>query len=291
MRLIRFLPSALFVMLGVLATQAQPANDAFANAWTMSGSVVSTNGNSNNGTKETGEPNITGRNGGRSVWFRWTAPASGATRIDTAGSSFNTLLGVYTGTAVNALTLVAENDNVGGFDGTSRVEFSAQAGTVYRIAVDGRSNFGGGGPSSGNYNLNIQLLASVALTSPTNGAVYSSAAAIPLALDASSVPTPPVTGTEFFRNGILLGTDNTSPFTFSATGSPTGTNSFRGVAIDSGGVRWTSAPVNVLVLNPGVTITSPADGTSFTSTNPVNIAASGLLPSGTITNVNFFVNG
>ena len=42
-----------------------------------------------------------GREGGASVWWTWTAPASGRAVVTTRGSSFDTLLGVYTGTAVD----------------------------------------------------------------------------------------------------------------------------------------------------------------------------------------------
>ena len=56
--------------------------------------------------------------------------------VDTAGSSFDTLLGVYTGTAVGALTTVASNDDANGTT-QSQVSFAAVAGTTYRIAVDG----------------------------------------------------------------------------------------------------------------------------------------------------------
>src|SRR5262245_26908427 len=159
-------------------THAQPANDNFANAWTLTGTAITTNGNSGqtqagipNATKEAGEPNHAGLPGGRSVWFNWTAPTNGQSRIDTIGSGFNTLLGVYTGTAVNALTLVAANDNISeGFGGNnaSRVEFSAVAGTTYRIAIDGRSGFNGQNPASGPYVLHVQVLASVFITTPTN---------------------------------------------------------------------------------------------------------------------------
>ena len=56
--------------------------------------------------------------------------------IRTTGSSIDTLLAVYTGTAVNALTAVAANDDEPGLV-TSAVTFSAVAGTTYQIAVDG----------------------------------------------------------------------------------------------------------------------------------------------------------
>jgi len=47
------------------------------------------------------------------------------------------LLGVYTGSAVNGLTGVASNDDVGTTDLTSSVRFQATASVVYRIRVDG----------------------------------------------------------------------------------------------------------------------------------------------------------
>jgi len=117
------------VLLGAVAAQAQPANDNFANAWTLTGPSTATNGSTSLpsfATKEAGEPNHAGLVGGRSVWFNWTAPTNGTTRITTLGSSFNTLLAVYTGNAVNSLTLIAANDNAGGAAGnSSRVEFFA----------------------------------------------------------------------------------------------------------------------------------------------------------------------
>ena len=46
------------------------------------------------------------------------------------------MLGVYTGNAVNALTLVASSDDIGGLT-QSRVTFNAIGGTIYYIAVHG----------------------------------------------------------------------------------------------------------------------------------------------------------
>src|SRR5204863_236523 len=74
-----------------------------------------------------------------SVWWSWTAPAAGATTIDTIGSAFDTTRSEYSGAGVAGLTTVASDDDGGG-NQTSRVAFTAVAGTTYRIAVDG---FGG----------------------------------------------------------------------------------------------------------------------------------------------------
>ena len=87
-------------------------------------------------TKEPGEPNHVGNVGGKSVWWSWTAPANGSVALDTVGSSFDTLLAVYTGSSVSNLTSVAA-DNDSGTNGASLLTFSAVAGTEYNIAVDG----------------------------------------------------------------------------------------------------------------------------------------------------------
>jgi V8-like Glu-specific endopeptidase len=110
-----------------------PGNDDFADAYPISGSSGSTSGTNVGATKEPGEPNHAGNAGGASVWWTWTAPASGEATIDTFGSTFDTLLAVYTGTSFQG---IAANDDAGGTLQSS-VIFPATAGTLYRIAVDG----------------------------------------------------------------------------------------------------------------------------------------------------------
>jgi hypothetical protein len=53
------------------------------------------------------------------------------------GSSFDTLLAVYSGTALNGLSVVTAGDDVSVTELTSEATFDATAGTTYRIAVDG----------------------------------------------------------------------------------------------------------------------------------------------------------
>ena len=126
-----------------------PANDNFANAQVIAGCSGSVDGSNFNSTKEAGEPTHVAGAGSRSVWYQWQAPSTGSVTITTAGSTYDTVLAVYTGTSVNALggTLVKNNDDVGGdpHDVTSTVTFPANAGTIYRIAVDGYDNGGSGG--------------------------------------------------------------------------------------------------------------------------------------------------
>jgi len=118
-------------------SHAQPVNDAFADGQSISDSAGSVTGNNVGATKETGEPNHAGDPGGHSVWYRWTAPASAPVTIDTTGSSFDTLLAVYTGSSVGGLTPIASNDDISSTIKQSQLSFTAQAGTTYQIAVDG----------------------------------------------------------------------------------------------------------------------------------------------------------
>jgi hypothetical protein len=137
-----------------------PSNDNFANAVVLQGASGSTTGSNLTATKEATDPTfIAGNAGGKSVWFFWTAPGAGATTIDTTGSDYDTLLGVYTG-GQGALSLVGENDDiVRGQVLESRVQFTAVAGVTYRILVDG---FDG---DTGNFRLNWS--GSVATPTPT----------------------------------------------------------------------------------------------------------------------------
>lgn len=131
-----------------------PPNDNFVNAQGITGTSGSVNGTNIFATKEGSEPSHSpdGNLGGRSVWYVWTAPSSGSATFTTEGSDFDTLLAVYTGSAVNALTGIVKNDDVqSGVITTSTVQFPAVGGTVYHIAVDG---FDG---DQGNITLNFTL--------------------------------------------------------------------------------------------------------------------------------------
>ena len=130
-----------------------PANDNFANAQVINGCSGSVNGTNVGATKEAGEINhlstTNDPNGGtRSIWYSWQAPSSGSVTFDTQGSTFDTVLGIYTGNAVNNLAgnVIGQNDDqVPGSLRTSTITFTAVGGTTYKIAVDGYNNGGAGG--------------------------------------------------------------------------------------------------------------------------------------------------
>ena len=78
----------------------------------LSGLPASATGTNVDATTESGEPEPEENTpGGHSVWWSWTAPADGDVTVDTCGSDFDTMLAVYTGSSVEALTPVATNGN------------------------------------------------------------------------------------------------------------------------------------------------------------------------------------
>lgn len=99
-------------------------------------------------TKEVGEPEIdSSSNAGKTAWWKWTAPENGLCTVDTRLVAelvpvVDSVIGVFTGTAVNALTEVASSDDAypyvqSGYIGSAKCTFFAVQGTTYHIVVDG----------------------------------------------------------------------------------------------------------------------------------------------------------
>ena len=148
---------AALLVLGASARAAAPANDDFADAQALSPTFTAEASGSNvEATKEAGEPNHAGNAGGHSVWYSWTPSVSGPVSIKSYAcfSEMKSLVAVYTGSAVNSLTPVADNGHPFSaecfFGEPSMAEFEAQAGTTYRIAVDGRNG------TVGSFNLRLE---------------------------------------------------------------------------------------------------------------------------------------
>ncbi len=222
-----------------------PANDSFANATvvTLGGNTAQMSGFNTNATKETGEPNHAGDTGGRSVWWKWNAPGTGSVNVDTTGSVFDTTLGVYTGSAVSALTLVASNDDVNpGIVQHSALTFNATGGTTYYLAVDGFNPSDGTGADSGAVTLNLVF----------NG----------------SSSAPPTITSQPSDQSVTPG--GSATFTVTASGSPTGYQWFFGTAAVGGATSSTLTLTGVQSANAGsyhVVVTNTAGSVTSSSAN------------------------
>jgi len=127
----------IFFIPAICVSQLPPANDNFANALSLpteaAGQISSAN---RYASKETGEPNHGYNGGGKSLWWKWIPPDNGYFSFDTYGSSFDTLLAVYTGSALVSLKKTTQN-NDDGHNKDSSLTFHADSGTLYYIAIDG----------------------------------------------------------------------------------------------------------------------------------------------------------
>lgn len=123
------------------AASAAPPNDHFADREVLSRPLpISVTRSNVEATREEGEPFVVfGK--GRTIWFEWEAEETGFVTVGTCESGFPTQVGVYTGTAVNALTLLADSSTGGPGCSTPysgrQATFRAEAGTSYEIVADG----------------------------------------------------------------------------------------------------------------------------------------------------------
>jgi hypothetical protein len=118
-------------------TFSAPANDDFANRIAITNFPVTVHGSNLDATREPTEFFHADDLTSRSVWWAWTSPTNGNVAVSTLGSSLNTALAIYTGTALDDLKLVAQNDDYADGVWTSQVTFHASLGSNYVIAVDG----------------------------------------------------------------------------------------------------------------------------------------------------------
>lgn len=125
---------------------AAPANDNFGNAQVVSGAAGSASATGTNvgATTQPGEtyPNAWIPN--NTVWFSWTAPASGPVLFDLNGSAIDTVETVYTLSGKTLVPAGFDDDYTGNSYGASAVPVVAVAGTTYYAQVGSYSLDGTG---------------------------------------------------------------------------------------------------------------------------------------------------
>ncbi|PRY90888.1 Ig-like domain-containing protein, partial [Mongoliibacter ruber] len=138
------------------------------------------------------------------------------------------------------------------------------------------------------------ILPEVSITSPSNGIEYAIGEAVTITADATDADGA-ITKVDFYVNGSLIGSDNTAPFTANWNATEAGSFELTAVATDDRNGKTTSAAVTVTVIAdnilPEVSVTSPANGTEYAIGEAVTITADATDADGTITKVDFYVNG
>jgi hypothetical protein len=120
----------------IAGTACGSPNDAFANSADLGSPASATIPyDGRDATRQVGEPSHSSNNSTGSLWWRWTAPASGQLwlKVVAGGANRSAIRAVYTGTSLNGLAKVAETG------GSSVLAVPVVAGGVYRIAVPDES--------------------------------------------------------------------------------------------------------------------------------------------------------
>jgi hypothetical protein len=146
---------------------APPGNDDFANAQQLPPALpIAVAGTTIDAGSQPEEPNHDGGDfgPGNSVWYRWTPAVSEPVSIDTCGSDLSALIGVHTGTALNALSLAGTSEGGPGCGGAlgGKLTLNAVAGTTYLIAVDS-------GFDEGRFTLALRSLSPQPPAAPSSG--------------------------------------------------------------------------------------------------------------------------
>lgn len=88
----------------------------------------------------------------------------------------------------------------------------------------------------------------VSLTAPTNGATFTAPASITISATASDSDGS-ISKVEFFNGSQLLGTDNSSPYSYNWSNVPAGSYSVKAITTDNSGATATSTTANITVTN------------------------------------------
>ena len=133
-----------------IETGVPPANDSFSGSHPLADPLPALDSrNTIVATLEDLEPDPSCAAVGRTAWYVYTPSQTGLYRVRTEGSDFDTVLGVYTGSAVNSLSNVGCNDDApSSFQ--SEVLFPGAAGKAYRIQAGGYQG------DSGNLSLTLE---------------------------------------------------------------------------------------------------------------------------------------
>jgi regulation of enolase protein 1 (concanavalin A-like superfamily) len=132
----------------------------------------------------------------------------------------------------------------------------------------------------------------VSLTAPAAGATYTAPASITMSATASDTDGT-VARVDFYQGSTLVGSDTTSPYSYTWSSVAAGSYQLTAVARDDDGATRTSAAVSVTVNSatnqaPSVALTSPATGATFSAGANITLQATASDTDGTVARVEFY---
>src|SRR4051794_6192432 len=129
---------------------------------------------------------------------------------------------------------------------------------------------------------------SATLTAPAANSVFVAPASINLTANVSD-PDGTITKVDFFQGATLVGTVSRAPYAFTWTDVAAGRYSLTAKATDNSGVSTTSSVISVVVdALPSVSLTGPADQSTFRTPASFNLSATASDSDGSISKVEFY---
>jgi hypothetical protein len=165
------------------------------------------------------------------------------------------------------------NDNTGlsGSGRYLRIYGTART-TAYGYSIFSAEVYGSGGT--------VNTPPTVSLTSPANNATFTAPAAVNIAATASDAGGS-IAKVDFYSGATLLGTDTSSPYSFTWSSVPAGNYTITATATDNGGLT-ANASVNIVVnnaTNPNLALNKPSTASSVVGGNVANNATDGVATS------------
>ena len=132
----------------------------------------------------------------------------------------------------------------------------------------------------------------VAITSPTGGSTFTAGSNVTVSAAANDSDGT-VSRVDFFAGTTQIGSDTTAPYSATWSNVAAGTYTLSAKAVDNDNASTTSAAVSIQVNTtanqpPTVSLTAPANGTSYSAPASISLAASASDSNGTITKVEFY---
>ncbi|MFI6736040.1 glycoside hydrolase family 48 protein [Nonomuraea sp. NPDC050451] len=157
----------------------------------------------------------------------------------------------------------------------TNMPYNGSLGTGASVSIGFNGTWTGSNPNPTTFSVNgvtcggANAAPSVSLTSPTAGQTFTAPATVPIAANASDSDGT-ISKVDFYQGSTLLGTDTSTPYSYSWTNVAAGSYSITARATDNGGATTTSAPVGItvsqntgpaLVVSP-TTLSVPEAGTA-----------------------------
>jgi hypothetical protein len=131
----------------------------------------------------------------------------------------------------------------------------------------------------------------VSIVSPVTGSTFTTGSTITIAATASDSDGS-IAAVRFYSGTTLLGTDSTSPYSYTWVNVAAGSYALTAQAQDNEGAVRTSAVVNITVSTPNqppvVSLTSPVNNSTYTAPATIQLTATATDSDGSIAHVRFY---